>query len=76
EVYARSVFWTALAEALEDLPEEQRQVFVMHELEGKTFKEIAETTGENLNTLLSRKRYAVLFLREQLTEIYDDIQNL
>ena len=76
DVYARSIIWTALADALDDLPEEQRQVFVMHELEGKTFKDIAETTGENLNTLLSRKRYAVLFLREQLKELYDDTYNL
>ncbi len=76
EVYARSIFWTSLAEALDDLPEEQRQVFVMHELEGKTFKEIAGITGEPLNTLLSRKRYAVFFLREQLKELYTDIQNL
>jgi len=76
EVFVRSIFWTALAEALDDLPEEQRQVFVMHELEGKTFKEIAEATGVPLNTLLSRKRYAVLFLREQLKELYDDTKNL
>ena len=76
EVYARSLFWTELADALEELPEKQRQVFVMHELEGKSFKEIAEITGEPLNTLLSRKRYAVLFLREQLRELYDELQNL
>jgi DNA-directed RNA polymerase specialized sigma24 family protein len=48
----------------------------MHELEGKNFKEIAEITGESINTLLSRKRYAVLFLREQLKELYDELQNL
>ena len=74
EVYARSVVWQELTGALDELPEEQRQVFVMHELEGKSFKEIAEETGENLNTLLSRTRYAVLFLRERLKELYDDIQ--
>jgi RNA polymerase sigma factor (sigma-70 family) len=72
QVYARSLVWTELAEALDGLPEEQKQVFVMHELEGKSFKEIAEITGEPQNTLLSRKRYAVLYLREQLQELYDE----
>ena len=71
-VFARSMLWTELAEALDDLPEEQRQVFVMHELEGKSFKEIAEKTGVPMNTLLSRKRYAVLYLREQLQELYNE----
>ncbi len=71
-VYARSLVWTELAEALDELPEEQKAVFVMHELEGKSFKEIAEITGEPVNTLLSRKRYAVLYLREQLQELYDE----
>lgn len=71
-VYARSLVWTELADALDELPEEQKAVFVMHELEGKSFKEIAEITGEPVNTLLSRKRYAVLYLREQLQELYDE----
>lgn len=75
QTYARSLVWTELAEALDDLPEEQRQVFVMHELEGKTFKEIAAITGEPLSTLLSRKRYAVLSLREALQELYDEFEN-
>ena len=75
-VYARSLVWTELADALEDLPEEQREVFVQHELEGKSFKEIAEMTGEPVNTLLSRKRYAVLFLRERLRELYDEFEFL
>jgi RNA polymerase sigma factor (sigma-70 family) len=74
EVFARSLVWTELAEALDDLPDEQREVFVMHELEGKSFKEIAEITGESVNTLLSRKRYAVLYLRDQLQELYDELQ--
>ena len=74
-LYARSMVWTELADALEDLPDEQRDVFVMHELEGKSFKEIAEITGEPVNTLLSRKRYAVLYLREALQELYDDFYN-
>lgn len=75
QVYARSLVWTELAEALDDLPEEQRTVFVMHELEGKSFKEIAEITGEPLSTLLSRKRYAVLSLREALQELYNEFEN-
>ena len=74
-MYERSLLWTELADALEDLPDEQRDVFVMHELEGKSFKEIAEITGEPVNTLLSRKRYAVLYLRETLQELYDDFYN-
>jgi RNA polymerase sigma factor (sigma-70 family) len=75
-VFARSMVWTELAEALEELPDEQREVFVMHELEGKSFKEIAEETGEPINTLLSRKHYAVLSLREQLQELYDEFDQL
>lgn len=75
DVYARSLLWTELTDALDDLPQNQREVFVMHELEGKSFKEIAEVTGEGINTLLSRKRYAVLFLREQLQELYDELFN-
>jgi RNA polymerase sigma factor (sigma-70 family) len=72
--YARSLVWEELEEALEDLPEAQRLVFIRHELDGRSFKEIAEETGESINTLLSRKRYAVLFLRERLQELYDDFQ--
>ena len=71
--YWRSLFWSELGDALEELPEEQRDVFVAHELEGLTFKEIAERTGEPINTLLSRKRYAVLFLRERLQEVYAEL---
>jgi RNA polymerase sigma factor (sigma-70 family) len=73
DVYARSILWDTFADALDDLPVNQREVFVMHEFEGKSFKEIAELTGEPVNTLLSRKRYAVLFLREQLQELYDEL---
>ncbi len=76
QVYARSLVWTELADALDELPEEQKLVFVMHELEGKSFKEIAEITGEPINTLLSRKRYAVLFLREKLKELYDEFNEI
>jgi RNA polymerase sigma factor (sigma-70 family) len=73
EAYANSLVWTELADALDELPAEQREIFVMHELDGKSFKEIAEITGEPVNTLLSRKRYAVLFLRERLREIYEEL---
>ncbi len=66
---------TALAEALDELPVEQREVFVWHELEDKSFKEIVEITGVSLNTLLSRKRYAILFLRQRLQHLYDDLIN-
>ena len=64
----RNLFWEQLQSALAELPQEQRQVFVWHELEGMSFQEIAALTGENLNTLLSRKRYAVLHLRDRLRD--------
>jgi RNA polymerase sigma factor (sigma-70 family) len=63
-----------IVNALEMLPQEQRDVFVKHELEGKTFAEMATETGVSVNTLLSRKRYAVRFLRTQLKEIYDELE--
>ena len=71
-LYARSVLLDELESALDELPEEQREVFVAHEIEGRSFKELAAETGVNLNTLLSRKRYAVLHLRERLQNIYDE----
>jgi len=71
-IYARNVLLDELASALDELPEEQRQVFVAHELEGRSFKEMAAETGVNMNTLLSRKRYAVLHLRKRLQAIYDE----
>jgi RNA polymerase sigma factor (sigma-70 family) len=71
-VYARSVLLEELDEALEELPPEQREVFVAHELMGRSFKELAAETGVSLNTLLSRKHYAVLHLRERLQAIYDE----
>ena len=67
--YYRNMVAEALIESIEALPEEQRMVFVAQELEGMTFKEIAEITGESINTLISRKRYAVHYLRKQLQEI-------
>jgi len=73
-MYARSMVWSQLGDALDELPEKQRLVFVMHELEGKSFKQIAEITGEPINTLLSRKRYAVLALRDRLQELYEELE--
>ena len=70
--YARAVLLDELEEALEELPEEQRAVFVAHELEGLSFKELAAETGVGVNTLLSRKRYAVLHLRDRLQSIYEE----
>ena len=71
-LYARSVLLDEFELAIEELPEEQREVFVAHELEGRSFKEIAAETGVSMNTLLGRKRYAVLHLRERLQDIYDE----
>jgi RNA polymerase sigma factor (sigma-70 family) len=68
--YARSLLLDELEDALDELSDEQRQVFVAHEIEGLTFKQIAAETGVGVNTLLSRKRYAVLYLRQRLEEIY------
>ena len=72
--YARGVLLEALDDALEELPEEQRFVFVAHELEGKSFRELASETGVSVNTLLSRKHYAVLHLRRRLQNIYDEFK--
>jgi RNA polymerase sigma factor (sigma-70 family) len=71
-LYARSVLLDELEFALDELPEEQREVFVGHELEGRSFKQMAAQTGVSINTLLARKRYAVLHLRERLQNIYDE----
>jgi len=71
-LYARSVLLDELESALDELPDEQREVFVGHELEGRSFKQMAAETGVSVNTLLSRKRYAVLHLRERLRSIYDE----
>ena len=71
-LYARSVLLDELEFALDELPDEQREVFIGHELEGHSFKQMAAETGVSVNTLLSRKRYAVLHLRERLQSIYDE----
>ena len=70
--YARSVLLEELDAALDELPQEQREVFIAHEVEGRSFKELAAETGLSVNTLLSRKHYAVLHLRERLQDIYDE----
>ena len=71
-LYFRNLLLDELELALDELPDEQREVFVAHELEGRSFKELAEETGVSVNTLLSRKRYAVLHLRERLQSTYDE----
>jgi RNA polymerase sigma factor (sigma-70 family) len=71
-LYARSVLLDELESAVDELPEDQREVFVAHEFQGRSFKEIAAETGVSVNTLLSRKRYAVLHLRERLQDVYDE----
>ena len=74
EAYARTVLLDELEEVLDELPEEQREVFTAHEIEGYSFKEIAARTGVSVNTLLSRKHYAVVHLRRRLQAIYDELK--
>ena len=71
--YLRNLFWKQLFIALDELPEAQKQVFVWHELEDISFQQIAERTGVNVQTLVSRKRYAVLHLRDRLKQLYDEL---
>jgi RNA polymerase sigma factor (sigma-70 family) len=71
-LYFRNLLLDELELAVDELPEEQREVFVAHEFEGRSFKQMAAETGVSVNTLLSRKRYAVLRLRERLQNIYDE----
>lgn len=74
-LYERNLIWETLYEALTELPEEQRRVFELHELENKSFQEISAMTGVGINTLLSRKRYAVLHLRKKMQQLYDSMLN-
>ena len=74
-LYTRGVLLDELEAALDELPKEQRDAFVAHELQGRSFKQLAAETGVNVNTLLSRKRYAVLRLRERLQSLYDELRN-
>ena len=71
--YARSVLLDELEDALDELPREQRDVFIAHEIDGVSFKELSARTGVSVNTLLSRKRYAVMHLRRRLQDVYDDL---
>ena len=73
--YLQSMVWEELEKALDELPKEQRIIFEMNELQGISFKEIAEQTGESENTLISRKRYGVLHLRERLRNLYNELIN-
>jgi len=73
--YARTVLLEELEDALEELPDEQREVFLAHEIGGRSFKQLALETGLSVNTLLSRKHYAVIHLRERLREVYDEFTN-
>jgi RNA polymerase sigma factor (sigma-70 family) len=72
EAYARSVLMDEIEEALDELPAEQREVFIAHEIEGLSFKDIAARSGVNINTLLARKRYAVAHLRRRLGNMYTE----
>jgi len=77
-LYVRNVLLDELEAALDELPDDpygQREIFVAHELEGRSFKELSAESGVSVNTLLSRKRYAVLHLRERLQSIYDEFMN-
>ncbi|WP_259067337.1 RNA polymerase sigma factor [Mucilaginibacter sp. X4EP1] len=71
-VYLKELFWDELFEALNELPEKQREVFVWNELEDKTLRQIADETGENLKTIISRKGYAVKYLRNRLQQLYNE----
>lgn len=74
--FVRNLLLTELDEALEELPEEQREVFIAHEFEGRSFRELSAVTGVSVNTLLSRKHYAVLHLRRRLQAIHDEFGKL
>ncbi|HXB28506.1 MAG TPA: sigma-70 family RNA polymerase sigma factor [Puia sp.] len=74
-IYLRNLFQETLKESLDELPEEQRQAFILNEMEGIPFKQISEETGIPVNTLISRKRYAVLHLRMKLTDLHEALKN-
>ena len=75
DLLLREALWDAIMEALDELPAEQREIFIQNEIEERGFREIAEETGVSINTLLSRKRYAILGLRKRLQSLYDDLIN-
>ena len=72
ELYTRSELLDELEDALDELPKEQREAFVAHEFEGRSFKQLSDETGVSVNTLIARKRYAVLHLRKRLQDVYDE----
>ncbi len=72
--YARELLLEEIDAALDELPQEQREVFVAHEFEGRSFRELAQATGVSVNTLLSRKHYAVVYLRRRLRSIYEEFK--
>jgi RNA polymerase sigma factor (sigma-70 family) len=73
DAYIREMIWDEVMEALDELPADQRSIFIQNELEEKGFREISEETGVSINTLLSRKRYAILALRKRLQKLYDEL---
>lgn len=73
DTYFREMIWDAVMEALDELPAEQREIFIQNEIEERGFREISEETGVSINTLLSRKRYAILALRKRLQKLYDEL---
>ena len=75
EAYMRAVLLDELEDALDELPREQREVFIAHEIDGESFTQIAARTGVSVNTLLSRKHYAVVYLRRRLRAVYDEFLN-
>lgn len=75
DAFFKKLFWEELTNALEELPEKQREVFVQNELEDKSLQEIAQASGENIKTIISRKGYAIKFLRERLNNLYNDFLN-
>jgi RNA polymerase sigma factor (sigma-70 family) len=74
-LYMRGVLVDELEAALDELPDEQRDIFIAHELDGRSFKELSAASGVNVNTLLARKRYAVLHLRKRLQSVYEEFTN-
>ncbi len=74
-LYLRTLFRETLKEALDELPDDQKQAFVHHELDGMSFKQMSEETGIPVNTLISRKRYAVLHLRTRLADLHEALKN-
>jgi RNA polymerase sigma factor (sigma-70 family) len=73
DTYLREVIWDAIMDALDELPEDQRDIFILNEMEDRSFREISEETGISINTLLSRKRYAILALRKKVQQLYDEM---